>query len=141
MGSGSRYQSRSPRAGTPASWRSRRPSPSRSPQKLEKWKSAAGANAQVGTFEEAAAFGDCVVLAVKGSAAAFKKTRLKFWVIMLAAPFLKLALRVFKRQCNTLAMVASKPESLWPWLRRENDQIVFDQGYARRHFKVDNPPT
>jgi hypothetical protein len=37
--------------------------------KLADWKQAAGDNASVGTFAEAAQFGDVVVLAVKGSAA------------------------------------------------------------------------
>lgn len=43
---------------------------SRRPGKLEAWRAAAGARAQVGTFEDAAAFGEVVVLAVKGAAAA-----------------------------------------------------------------------
>lgn len=34
--------------------------------KLSNWKSKAGAHAHVGSFEEAAAFGDIVILAVKG---------------------------------------------------------------------------
>jgi predicted dinucleotide-binding enzyme len=42
---------------------------SRNPAKLEAWRSAAGPNARVGTFEDAAAFGECVVLAVLGAAA------------------------------------------------------------------------
>ena len=42
---------------------------SRSPAKLEAWKAGAGEGAAVGTFEEAAAFGELVVLAVKGAAA------------------------------------------------------------------------
>lgn len=37
--------------------------------KLADWKAKAGAKASVGSFSEAAAFGDVVVLAVKGSAA------------------------------------------------------------------------
>jgi len=41
----------------------------RVPSKLDDWRTAAGAGASVGTFEEAARFGDLVVLAVKGSAA------------------------------------------------------------------------
>jgi len=41
----------------------------REPKKLEDWKKGAGAKASVGTFEEAAKFGELVVLAVKGSAA------------------------------------------------------------------------
>jgi 8-hydroxy-5-deazaflavin:NADPH oxidoreductase len=42
---------------------------SRDAAKLAPWKSKAGPKAHVGTFAEAAAFGDVVVLAVKGSAA------------------------------------------------------------------------
>ncbi len=42
---------------------------SRDPAKLNDWQSKAGANASVGTFEQAANFGDLVVLSVKGGAA------------------------------------------------------------------------
>jgi predicted dinucleotide-binding enzyme len=42
---------------------------SRDPQKLAGWKEKAGERASTGTFAEAAAWGDAVVLAVKGSAA------------------------------------------------------------------------
>jgi len=42
---------------------------SREPGKLAKWKSGAGAKAAVGTFADAAKFGEMVVLAVKGIAA------------------------------------------------------------------------
>jgi 8-hydroxy-5-deazaflavin:NADPH oxidoreductase len=42
---------------------------SRNPAKLMEWKAKAGAKASVGTFADAAAFGEIVVLAVKGSAA------------------------------------------------------------------------
>ncbi len=42
---------------------------SREPAKLADWQHSAGKNASTGTFEEAARFGECVVLAVKGSAA------------------------------------------------------------------------
>ncbi|MCB0489798.1 MAG: NAD(P)-binding domain-containing protein [Cyclobacteriaceae bacterium] len=41
---------------------------SRDPKKLDEWK-AKTPNAQTGTFEEAAEFGDVIVLAVKGTAA------------------------------------------------------------------------
>src|SRR5262245_55675728 len=41
----------------------------REPQKLAEWKKSAGPKAQVGTFADAARFGDIVVLAVKGKAA------------------------------------------------------------------------
>src|ERR1700744_4197494 len=42
---------------------------SRDPSKLAAWKAGAGAKASAGTFAEAAAFGDIVVLAVKGAGA------------------------------------------------------------------------
>jgi predicted dinucleotide-binding enzyme len=42
---------------------------SRDPGKLGEWKAGAGPKGHVGTFAEAAAWGDAVVLAVKGSAA------------------------------------------------------------------------
>jgi predicted dinucleotide-binding enzyme len=42
---------------------------SRDPSKLAEWKSKAGNKAATGTFEQAAAYGDLIVLAVKGSAA------------------------------------------------------------------------
>ncbi|HEY2406923.1 MAG TPA: NAD(P)-binding domain-containing protein [Polyangiaceae bacterium] len=42
---------------------------SREPSKLDAWKSGAGAKAKTGTFAEGAAFGDILVLAVKGTAA------------------------------------------------------------------------
>jgi len=41
----------------------------REPAKLAAWQAAAGSNASVGTFAEAARFGELVVLAVKGDAA------------------------------------------------------------------------
>jgi len=41
----------------------------REPSKLADWKQTAGDRASVGTFDEAARFGDIVVLAVKGGAA------------------------------------------------------------------------
>lgn len=42
---------------------------SREPAKLSEWQGKAGANASRGTFEEAATYGQIVVLAVKGTAA------------------------------------------------------------------------
>ncbi len=42
---------------------------SREPDKLGAWRSAAGAKARTGSFRDAAAFGEIVVLAVKGTAA------------------------------------------------------------------------
>jgi len=73
-------------------------------------------------------------------AAAFKKSRLKYWVIKLAYFPLRLALRVFKKQCNTLAMVATKPSRLWPWLKKEDGRTVIDLDYARERFRVPDDP-
>jgi len=42
---------------------------SREPEKLESWRQKAGTKASVGTFAQAATFGEVVVIAVKGSAA------------------------------------------------------------------------
>src|SRR5687767_13992657 len=42
---------------------------SREPSKLADWTAKAGANASAGTFDEASAWADVVVLAVKGTAA------------------------------------------------------------------------
>lgn len=41
----------------------------RSPEKLDEWKEEAGERARVGSFADAASFGDVLVLAVKGTAA------------------------------------------------------------------------
>src|SRR5262245_38853085 len=48
---------------------------SRAPDKLAAWKEKAGPRAQVGSFADAARFGDIVVLAVKGAAAASAVTQ------------------------------------------------------------------
>jgi len=42
---------------------------SRDPEKLTQWKAGAGPKAEIGTFSEAAKWGELVVLAVKGAAA------------------------------------------------------------------------
>lgn len=42
---------------------------SRSPEKLESWKKEPGLNIQIGTFADAASFGEILVLAVKGKGA------------------------------------------------------------------------
>jgi len=42
---------------------------SRTPEKLQDWQQQTSSKAQLGTFEDAAAFGELLVLAVKGSAA------------------------------------------------------------------------
>jgi SAM-dependent methyltransferase len=70
--------------------------------------------------------------------AGWKKSGLKLKVIRVADPFLRGFTRVFKKQCNTLAMVALKPripEDLWPWLTLESGSVVFNREYGRQHFK------
>ena len=74
--------------------------------------------------------------------AAFKKNRLKYYVIKAADPFLKLFTVLFKKQCNSFAMVALKPgipDAMWPWLKMEHGEIVFNTVYAREHFNVKPP--
>jgi SAM-dependent methyltransferase len=68
----------------------------------------------------------------------WRKSKLKLRMIMIGDPFIRLLTRVFKKQCNTLAMVALKPRvpaDLWPWLKLQGDQIVFDPAYAGQHFE------
>jgi SAM-dependent methyltransferase len=70
--------------------------------------------------------------------ATWKKSSMKFYAIKVADPLLRGYTRVFKRQCNTLAMIALKPripDDLWPWLRLQNGKVVFDTEYAGQHFK------
>lgn len=71
--------------------------------------------------------------------AGFKKSRFKYYAIKAAEPFLKLFTLLFKKQCNSFAMVALKPrvpDAVWPWLKVEEGEIVFDPAYAREHFNV-----
>jgi hypothetical protein len=59
-------------------------------------------------------------------------------VVKVADPLLRGFTRVFKRQCNTLAMIALKPripDDLWPWLKLQNGNVVFNADYAGQHFK------
>ncbi len=74
-------------------------------------------------------------------AARLRKSSAKYWVIKLAEIPLRIALRLFKRQRNTLAMIATKPDRLWPWLKKEDGVVVFDRHYAERHFKTPDEPT
>jgi SAM-dependent methyltransferase len=70
--------------------------------------------------------------------AGWKKHSVKLRVIRVADPLLRGLTRLFKRQCNTLAMVALKPripDDLWPWLAVDDRQIVFNRLYADRHYK------
>ena len=49
--------------------------------------------------------------------------------VALAAPALRLATKIFPRQSNTFAMIAEKPDALWPWLQRLEGAIVFNRGW------------
>ena len=71
--------------------------------------------------------------------ATFRKKKLKYYTIKLADPVLRLFTRLFKKQCNSFAMIALKPNvpgDLWPWLTLEDKAIVFQRSYAHKHFKV-----
>jgi SAM-dependent methyltransferase len=70
--------------------------------------------------------------------AGWKKSNLKLYVITVVDPLLRAFTRIFKKQCNTLAMIALKPhipEDLWPWLKVQNGKVVFNTDYANRDFK------
>ena len=70
--------------------------------------------------------------------AGWKRSSMKLNVIRIADPFLRAFTRVFKKQCNTLAMVALRPvvpRDLWPWLSLQDDEVVLSAEYARDHFK------
>jgi SAM-dependent methyltransferase len=68
----------------------------------------------------------------------WKKSKLKLKIVKVVDPFVQILTRVFKRQCNTLAMVVLKPalpKDLWPWLRLEGDEVVFNPAYADSQFE------
>jgi SAM-dependent methyltransferase len=68
----------------------------------------------------------------------WKKSKFKLNVVRVADPVIRGLTRVFKKQCNTLAMVVLKPaipKDLWPWLRLEGDDVVFNPAYADRHYE------
>jgi SAM-dependent methyltransferase len=70
--------------------------------------------------------------------AGWKKSSLKLKVIKATDPLLRGLTRLFKKQCNTMAMVALEPrvpDDLWPWLKAENGRVVFAREYAAEHFK------
>jgi hypothetical protein len=53
-------------------------------------------------------------------------------------PLLRGLTRVFKKQCDTMALVALKlrvPEDLWPWLKVDNGGVSFAREYAGHYFK------
>jgi SAM-dependent methyltransferase len=71
--------------------------------------------------------------------AKLKKTNVKFYAIRLAEPLVRAFTSLFKRQRNTLAMIALKPRhpnDLWPWLTVGRDGIEMDRSYARARFKT-----
>jgi hypothetical protein len=62
----------------------------------------------------------------------------KLKVIKATDPLLRGLTRVFKKQCNTMAMVALKPRiphDLWSWLKVDDGGIAFAREYAGQHFK------
>jgi SAM-dependent methyltransferase len=68
----------------------------------------------------------------------WKKSKFKLKLVRVADPVIRGLTRVFKKQCNTLAMVVLKPaipKDLWPWLRLEGDEVVFNPAYADRHYE------
>jgi SAM-dependent methyltransferase len=70
--------------------------------------------------------------------AGWKKSSVKLKVIKATDGVLRGLTRVFKKQCNTMAMVALKPripEDLWPWLKSENGGVTFAREYAGEHFR------
>jgi len=70
--------------------------------------------------------------------AGWKKSSVKLKVIKAADPVLRGLTRVFKKQCNTMAMVALKPrvpDDLWPWLKVDDGGVAFAREYAGQHFK------
>ena len=71
--------------------------------------------------------------------AKIKKTNAKLYAVRLAVPLVKAFTGVFKKQRNTLAMVALKPrlpQDLWPWLTIGREGIELDRTYAQAHFKA-----
>jgi len=47
-----------------------------------------------------------------------------------AKPVAALAGRILRRQCNSFAMIAYKPDGVWPWLGREGDGVAFRREFA-----------
>jgi SAM-dependent methyltransferase len=68
----------------------------------------------------------------------WKKTKFRLNAVRIVDPLVQALTRVFKKQCNTLAMVVLKPvipRDLWPWLRLDGGEVVFNPAYADRHFE------
>jgi SAM-dependent methyltransferase len=73
--------------------------------------------------------------------AEMKQSSLKLRVVTLAEPVLRAVTWIFKKQCNSFAMVALKPtipDDLWPWLTVSEGQVRFEPAYAEGRFKL--PP-
>lgn len=67
-----------------------------------------------------------------------RKSGWKRLAIRVAGPFVKLFTRLFKRPCNSFAMVALRPRlpgELWPWLEFEAGEIRFNRAYAQKKFR------
>jgi SAM-dependent methyltransferase len=70
--------------------------------------------------------------------AGWRKSSMKLKIMKATDPLLRGLTRVFKKQCNTMALVALKlrvPEDLWPWLKVDNGGVSFAREYAGHHFK------
>jgi SAM-dependent methyltransferase len=71
------------------------------------------------------------------------KSRLMPQMLHLIEPLLRVFTHVFKKQCNSFAMVALKPripDDLWPWLIVEDSQIRFNPKYADSRSKLRSAP-
>jgi hypothetical protein len=47
--------------------------------------------------------------------------------------------RLFKKQCNTFAMVALKPrvpDDLWPWLALDDGRVRFNRSYRPHRLRL-----
>ena len=65
--------------------------------------------------------------------------RLRLRALELAEPVLDIVTRLFKKQCNTFAMVALKPripDDLWPWLALDDGRVRFNRSYRLSGFKL-----
>jgi hypothetical protein len=68
-----------------------------------------------------------------------KRSNIKLRVLEISEPILRAFTALFKKQCNSFAMMALKPDlpkDLWPWLTIEDGDVGFDRSYAESRFKV-----